>query len=472
MPTLADFDAARKSGVATTASAGAEQPQPLDELLKRADALTARPSDPVDPSRMVNARPTPEVDALTDPGQGTYRQEHPNTFSQATSNPLRAMLESGASTVGRTAKGLAMSPINVIRNLPSAPGQAVEGLAGQTGLPTLLSDPSLLKGIPGALKGLYDYIGQHPEAGGDLLGQIAMGRMAPRAIEAVPGAVEGGVNAVGRGVSATGRGLGKAGEAAINNKVGGFGIPGLGALEAVFGSHPVAGVVTAAAPYAAKYGGKLLEKGGAALEGLKLTAKDNAWANDVSARPVTAPEQNVQTSTPAGSDPLAELMQSESFSLLPRETSLPYKPSGPGALEGLKRPVVSTEVPYAAEPSALLNQDISQWEKAPQPLSEGGLAELSRSIARNTRTPAYQQELGRAMNSEPTPNAAAVFDQMANEGQFAGQRAMPRVPATKPPAPKPRGRDFSKPGKPSLAGLRADIINKESLHRALSDFQP
>lgn len=426
MPTLADFDAARKSGVATTASAGAEQPQPLDELLKRADALTARPSDPVDPSRMVNARPTPEVDALTDPGQGTYRQEHPNTFSQATSNPLRAMLESGASTVGRTAQGLAMSPVNALKNLPSAPAQVVEGLAGQTGLPALLSDPSLLKEIPGALKGLYDYIGQHPEAGGDLLGQIAMGKMAPRAIEAVPGAVEGGLNAAGRGISATGRGLGKVGEAAINNKVGGFGIPGLGALEAVFGSHPVAGVVTAAAPYAAKYGGKLLEKGGAALEGLKLTAKDNAWAGDASARPVT-----------------------------------------------------STEVPYAAEPSAPLNMDISNWEKTPQPLSESGLAELSRTIARNTRTPEYRAELGQAQSDlTPSgvpklgPNGPTVFDRMANEGQFAGQRALPRTPTPRPPAPKPRGRDFSKPGKPSLAGLRADIINKESLHRALSDFQP
>lgn len=415
MPSLAEYDATRKGGAAATPMGQGEGPISFEDLLRRSDALTNRPSDPADPNPAPSKGQMPaEVAALQDPGPGTYRQEHPNTPIQETTNPFLAMLASGASTAGQTLKGAALSPFRAIAGLPSLPGQVAEGLSGQTGLPALAADPSLLGEAPAALKSLWDYIGANPEAGGDLLGQIAMGKMAPGAARAVPGAIEGGVNAVGRGVSAAGRGLTAAGEKGINSKVGGFGIPGLGALEAVFGSHPVAGIATAAAPYAAKYGGKLLERGGSALEGLKLT-------------------------------------------------KAPTAPRAP-----------STEVPYQMEPSEPLVQDISQWEKTERPLGPG-LAELKNTVARNTRTPEYRAELARSMDPshvDPEGIAASVFDRMANEGQFAGQKALPRTPKVPPARPKPKGRDVSKIGGPSLASLRDQLVNKESLFNALREYQP
>src|SRR5258706_6731435 len=161
MPTLSDFDAARKGGAqAAVTSAGGEAPMSLEDLLKRSDALTNRPSDIADPHPVAGRGQVPaEVAALSDPGQGSFFQQHPNTPIGETTNPLLAMLKSGAETLGNTVKGAAMSPIRVVQNLPSMPGQIVRGLAGQEGLPALLSNPSLIGSAPGALKGLYDAIG-------------------------------------------------------------------------------------------------------------------------------------------------------------------------------------------------------------------------------------------------------------------------------------------------------------------------
>ncbi len=135
------------------------------------------------------------------------------------------------------------------------------------------------------------------------------------------------------------------------------------------------------------------------------------------------------------------------------------------------------ELPYSMFPSKPLAQDISQMEKTAQPLSEQGLSELRTAIARSTKSPGYADELGRALNSEPTPNAASVFDRMSSEGVFGPEQAAftrttPRAAAVKPAAPKVKGRDITKLGGPSLTSLRNAITSKEALAKALAEFQP
>jgi hypothetical protein len=254
MPTLAEFDAARK-------------------------AARGQPGIGV-PTAVADAA------ALRDPGQGDYFRKHPYQESKS-STPETAALAELFGTAGKAAKGFLKAPLNAVKSLPSLPRQVLEGYAG---LADVVKDPSLLAQLPRASLVGLQAIGNDPEMGGELLGQLALGKLGPK----MPGMAEGAINATGRGVGKLGRSIEAAGTIAKEAKFGGVGVPGLGALEAVFGSHPVAGVATALAPTAAEYGGRFLQKGGKALEGVKLAAAklakgDTAWANDASAQRFTGP---------------------------------------------------------------------------------------------------------------------------------------------------------------------------------------
>ena len=134
------------------------------------------------------------------------------------------------------------------------------------------------------------------------------------------------------------------------------------------------------------------------------------------------------------------------------------------------------EVPYAAEATGA-----GSWVRGARDgeATGEGLASLRNAVGRATKPEGYADELGRALNAQPTPNAASVFDEMSAAGQFGPEQKAftarnPRAPV-QPAAPQPvpvRGRDLSQLGGPSLKGLREALVNDESLNAALKNFDP
>ncbi len=136
------------------------------------------------------------------------------------------------------------------------------------------------------------------------------------------------------------------------------------------------------------------------------------------------------------------------------------------------------EVPYRMFPSKPLAQDVSQMEMTGGRLKNTPVMGSAERLDTAHMPSSYSAELGRAMRSEPTPNAASTFDRMSSEGAFGPEQAAftrknPRGTSAKTSAkPTVKGRDITKLGGPSLQSLRNAIISKEALAKALAEFQP
>lgn len=165
--------------------------------------------------------------------------------------------------LGHAAKGLARSPIDLVKGLLGLPAQIVKGLG--VDLPTLIANPSLVTEIPQAAKDAAEFANTHPDDMGSLLGQALL---APKVPGAANAALRNGPRIAGKTLSAVGRGAEAAGEfAAKTNK------KGIVPLVTAATGHPWMTAAELAAPPVLKGAGKLAQKGGAALEGLDLSYK-------------------------------------------------------------------------------------------------------------------------------------------------------------------------------------------------------
>ena len=206
------------------------------------------------PDRIQRNRTTGEYRIQTETGWQPYmppeaanqpEMYHPRLGDDPTSAAMGELLRTGK----EAAIGVARSPLDVAKGLYELVTSPVESARNISQAAT----------HPGEiLKALAD----NPREAGSALGQLLLtGKFGPK----IPGAV----GKIPAGVSAAGRGVERAGTALAKTKVGGFGVPGLGALDAILGAHPGRGLAIAATPYALKYGGKGIQAMGSGLERLK-----------------------------------------------------------------------------------------------------------------------------------------------------------------------------------------------------------
>lgn len=153
----------------------------------------------------------------------------------------------------------ALSPSSLWDSLKAAPGAVVKGLTQD--LPTLVQDPSLLKEAPSAM---WEFL-QHPQDVGGMLAQTAAAEAAPGLANA---ALRSGPSMLGRGMGAVGRGAEAAGtlSAKVMNR-------GVVPIIIAATRPPWLTAAELAAPPVLKAGGRALQRGGAALEGLDLSFK-------------------------------------------------------------------------------------------------------------------------------------------------------------------------------------------------------
>jgi len=204
------------------------------------------------------AAPAPEEGALSRFFGGAMKTSplNPMNLVRAVAHPI--------DTIG----GMVGDPFS---NLLKAGGDIKATVTGERPEGRLISALNAVKHVGGSVPligpagiAAGEKIGEGDIAGGagELAG-LASSALVPEVASRAPA----GVQALGRGMESTGQFLKNKGS--IN--VGGVHIPvgtALGALEALGGHGPM-GLVTAAAPYALEYGGKAVQAGGDALEGLK-----------------------------------------------------------------------------------------------------------------------------------------------------------------------------------------------------------
>lgn len=304
---------------------------PLADLLKRADALTAgggnadhRYDEAVQP---VGPRNIPDaVRNLQDPGQRNYFQRHPGRDT-SDADYTHAALESGFDTARKFGRGVAMAVPRAVGNLPQLPGQIAEGLAGEHGLPALLQDPSLLGEMGGAVQEGVQYLGDNPEAGGDLLGQLLAGKYIP---EAAPSIARGAIDLTGK----AGRGLQAAGDLVTRGS------------DAVMGEAK--GLVRPSLGVLGKVTGKGTSLAGRALEGLSEMARnrmaDKTWAGDASA------------------------VKPEGFT--PQSTELPYRVAGDLPSVEPSGPRTFNDEPYI--PAGMMDRAAKMGDATLDTLRKGG----------------------------------------------------------------------------------------------------
>lgn len=198
-----------------------------------------------------------------------YQPDPNNERLSFTQDPSRYM--------GHALKGLVRSPVDLVKGFLGIPGQVVKGLTQD--VPALLNDPSLLMEAPGAIKEGAQYANTHPEEMGSFLGQSLL---APKVPGAANAALAKGPGIVGRGMGAVGRGMETVGTSKALKSANKYGVMGT-----AMSGHPGIAALELAAPPALEYGGRAMQRGGAALEGLDLAYKGKTpFAREAGPEPV------------------------------------------------------------------------------------------------------------------------------------------------------------------------------------------
>lgn len=181
---------------------------------------------------------------------------------------------------GEELKGLAHAPMDALSGLLSAPGAAMHGWIHD--IPTAIKETfapsdgqdSLIKSVPGAAVDAVKNLALHPDALGSMLGQAVLGKVAavhgPAALET---AVSRGPALAGKAIGSVGRGMEAVGTSGPAKAAGHFGM-----LESALRLDPK-GLAIAAAPKALEYGGRALQRGGAAVAGIDTEPALNALKN-------------------------------------------------------------------------------------------------------------------------------------------------------------------------------------------------
>lgn len=196
------------------------------------------------------------------PAGPDYNMEYDANHQPDPNGERLSFVDDPARYLGHMSKGLLHSPFDLVKGFLGIPGQVVKGLTQD--LPTLVKDPSLLLETPGMLKDAAHFANTKPDEMGSLLGQMLLGPHVPGAVNT---ALAKGPSIVGKGVSAVGKGAEAAGTSRILKRA-----QALAPIEAATG-HIGPAIASAVAPPVLEYGGKLLQRGGAALEGLDLAYK-------------------------------------------------------------------------------------------------------------------------------------------------------------------------------------------------------
>lgn len=161
--------------------------------------------------------------------------------------------------LGRTGKeaaiGLARSPIDLVKGVANTVRHPLDTLMGigHTAAHPVEAVTELAK---------------HPRDAGSLLGQMLL---APKVPGAANTALAEGPSLAGRAIGAVGRGAEAVGTSRAMKAAGKFGV-----MESALRMDPK-GMALAAAPAVLEHGGKLMQRGGAALEGLDLSLKENPF---------------------------------------------------------------------------------------------------------------------------------------------------------------------------------------------------
>jgi len=186
-------------------------------------------------------------------------------------------------------------------------------------------------------------LARNPDQATSLLGQMLL---APKIPGMANTALAEGPSLIGRGMSAVGRAAEAAGQHPMLTKAA-----ALAPVEALTGHIPAA-VVSAVTPPALEYGGRLLQRGGAALDGLDLSIKSGRGA---AADAFTGRRPYV----PQGTE-----IRDYGSELSPHETPTYERQSSPSGdirgsagLRGLQK-----AVRYATEPDAWMNDQSAQPE--------------------------------------------------------------------------------------------------------------
>lgn len=224
--------------------------------------------------------------------------------------------------LGRTAKeaaiGLARSPLDMVKGMMH-PLDALMGI-GHT-----VTHPRE------AVQNLM----ANPREGGSLLGQMLL---APRVPGMVDAAVANGPGMVGRGMSAVGRGAEALGTSSAAAK-----LRALAPMEALTG-HIGPAIASTVGPAVLEHGGKFLQRGGAALEGLM----------DAGGEPAAVAEGAVPPSRRLGPARFSKEVpnfgeQLDAVQTPPEMGSAPSRSiSGSPAMEGLKSAVQTANDPASA----------------------------------------------------------------------------------------------------------------------------
>lgn len=328
--------------------------------------------------------PTTELDA-------NYQPDPNNEHLSLTEDPARYL--------GHAAKGLLHSPIDAVESVAHTVAHPIDSFLG------------LAKGIAGAIKHPVDtlqYANTHPDALGSLLGQGLLAEAAPPAINAT---LREGPSMVGRGMTAVGKGAEAAGDFSARTMRKGV-VPVITAAT----NHPWLAAAELAAPPVLRAGGKALQRGGAALEGLDLSFKGRG--------------ASAVAETPSASD--ADVVRETV------NTARGLKDGGMSAGQASQRagwPLgKSTEVPYQAE-TATPNPDLFPYQS--EELANGRSARridaLGKKIGENSwagdasAQPASIQGLQAAVGNEPKPSPIEQFyrddpqARVGGEGRMTGQ---------------------------------------------------
>jgi hypothetical protein len=173
---------------------------------------------------------------------------HPSS----TETPTEAFMGEVGRTAGEAGIGLLKSPLDLIKNtlgMVRHPIDTIENTANAVAHPV----------------DTFNALGDNPREAGSLLGQMLIAPKVPGMMKTA--ALEG-PGVVGRTMGTVGRGL-EAGGSAVLDAKGPLGMTAAG--TAAFG-HPGYAALEFGVPFAAKYGGRGIQRLGASLEGLKLAS--------------------------------------------------------------------------------------------------------------------------------------------------------------------------------------------------------
>jgi hypothetical protein len=276
--------------------------------------------------------------------------------------------------------------------------------------------------------------------------------------EAIGGTASGAARGVGGAIKNIGGGIAAGGEKLANAKIGGFGVPGAGILDAILQRNPW-GLVAAATPYAVKGAGKLIEGAGGLLESAPTRLSDalKGITSSVSDAAGSMFEQPV--TKPAGWTPRSVDITPEAYSAAKQGTIVPE--AAPAAAAPSIRGLAAA--PEAPTPGSM--------NAAPEPKQLGGITADDIAGYRQMVESGYHPDNAARLTVGNDPLAQETLKQQAygvsDSGPLSPWAMQPRATFTNTPAGTAGPGAFA-PGARPTASL--DALTPEGPAFSLKDY--